>query len=100
MAGQTTSRSREIVKLMVNLLLSELSEDLAKSHVVKTTLRPTTWRDREGMLSVAEAYIQPEQRGQLPRSLRPETSNDECLGGARAPCRRGVTAEYRAREIH
>ena len=45
---------REIIKLMVNLLLSD-EEDLAKSHVVKTIYDPTCGTG--GMLSVAEEYI-------------------------------------------
>jgi len=51
---------REVIKLMVNLLLSP-EEDLAKSHVVKTIYDPACGTG--GMLSVAEAYI---------RELNPE----------------------------
>ncbi|MCB0786252.1 MAG: SAM-dependent DNA methyltransferase, partial [Flavobacteriales bacterium] len=45
---------REIIKLTVNLLLSD-EEDLAKSHVVKTIYDPTCGTG--GMLSSAEEYI-------------------------------------------
>jgi len=46
---------REVIKLMVNLLLSP-EKDLARSHVVKTIYDPTCGTG--GMLSVAEHYIQ------------------------------------------
>ncbi len=45
---------REVIKLMVNLLLSP-EEDLAQSHVVKTIYDPACGTG--GMLSVAEKYI-------------------------------------------
>lgn len=45
---------REVIKLMVNLLLSP-EKDLAKSHVVKTIFDPACGTG--GMLSVAEEYI-------------------------------------------
>lgn len=45
---------REVIKLMVNLLLSP-ETDLRKSHVVKTIYDPTCGTG--GMLSVAEKYI-------------------------------------------
>jgi len=45
---------REVIKLMVNLLLSP-EKDLARSHVVKTIYDPTCGTG--GMLSVAEKYI-------------------------------------------
>ncbi|MFC7336128.1 N-6 DNA methylase [Haloferula chungangensis] len=45
---------REVIKLMVNLLLSP-EKDLARSHVVKTIYDPTCGTG--GMLSVAEHYI-------------------------------------------
>lgn len=45
---------REVIKLMVNLLLSE-DGDLRKSHVVKTIYDPACGTG--GMLSVAEEYI-------------------------------------------
>lgn len=45
---------REVIKLMVNLLLSP-EKDLAKSHVVKTIYDPACGTG--GMLSVAEEYI-------------------------------------------
>lgn len=45
---------REVIKLMVNLLLSP-EEDLARSHVVKTIFDPACGTG--GMLSVAEQYI-------------------------------------------
>jgi type I restriction enzyme M protein len=45
---------REVIKLMVNLLLSP-ERDLAKSHVVKTIYDPACGTG--GMLSVAENYI-------------------------------------------
>src|SRR5664280_712717 len=45
---------REVIKLMVNLLLSP-ETDLRKSHVVKTFYDPTSGTG--GMLSVAENYI-------------------------------------------
>lgn len=46
---------REVIKLMVNLLLSP-EKDLARSHVVKTIYDPACGTG--GMLSVAEKYIQ------------------------------------------
>src|SRR6266436_3752810 len=45
---------REVIKLMVNLLLSP-EKDLGKSHVVKTIYDPACGTG--GMLSVAEQYI-------------------------------------------
>ncbi|MBU1664084.1 MAG: type I restriction-modification system subunit M [Gammaproteobacteria bacterium] len=45
---------REVIKLMVNLLLSP-EQDLRRSHVVKTIYDPTCGTG--GMLSVAEKYI-------------------------------------------
>ncbi len=45
---------REVIKLMVNLLLSP-EKDLARSHVVKTIYDPACGTG--GMLSVAEQYI-------------------------------------------
>ena len=45
---------REVIKLMVNLLLSP-EEDLNRSHVVKTIYDPACGTG--GMLSVAETYI-------------------------------------------
>lgn len=45
---------REVIKLMVNLLLSP-EKDLARSHVVKTIFDPACGTG--GMLSVAEKYI-------------------------------------------
>ena len=45
---------REVIKLMVNLLLSP-EKDLARSHVVKTIYDPACGTG--GMLSVAEEYI-------------------------------------------
>ena len=45
---------REVIKLMVNLLLSP-EQDLARSHVVKTIYDPACGTG--GMLSVAERYI-------------------------------------------
>ena len=45
---------REVIRLMVNLLLSP-EEDLRKSHVVKTIYDPACGTG--GMLSVAEKYI-------------------------------------------
>jgi len=45
---------REVIKLMVNLLLTP-EKDLAKSHVVKTIYDPACGTG--GMLSVAEQYI-------------------------------------------
>jgi len=45
---------REVIKLMVNLLLSP-EKDLRRSHVVKTILDPACGTG--GMLSVAEKYI-------------------------------------------
>ncbi len=45
---------REVIRLMVNLLLSP-EKDLARSHVVKTIYDPACGTG--GMLSVAEKYI-------------------------------------------
>ena len=57
---------REVIKLMVNLLLSP-EQDLRKSHVVKTIYDPACGTG--GMLSVAERYI---------RDLKAE-ANRTCL---------------------
>ena len=50
---------REVIKLMVNLLLSP-EKDLARSHVVKTIYDPACGTG--GMLSVSEKYIRDERR--------------------------------------
>jgi len=52
---------REVIKLMVNLLLSP-EKDLTHSHVVKTIYDPACGTG--GMLSVSEQYPRAEQRGQ------------------------------------
>ena len=64
---------REVVKLMVNLLLST-ETDLGKSHVVKTIYDPTCGTG--GMLSVAEQYIKDLNRDADPH-LFGQDYNDE-----------------------
>jgi type I restriction enzyme M protein len=64
---------REVIKLMVNLLLSP-EEDLRKSHVVKTIYDPTCGTG--GMLSVSEQYIRDLNHEALPQ-LYGQDWNDE-----------------------
>jgi type I restriction enzyme M protein len=64
---------REVIKLMVNLLLSP-EKDLARSHVVKTIYDPACGTG--GMLSVAEKYIRDLNRDAQPK-LFGQDWNDE-----------------------
>jgi type I restriction enzyme M protein len=64
---------REVIKLMVNLLLSP-EQDLTKSHVVKTIYDPACGTG--GMLSVAEEYIRELNRTAQPK-LYGQDWNDE-----------------------
>ncbi len=64
---------REVIKLMVNLLLSP-EKDLARSHVVKTIYDPACGTG--GMLSVAEKYIRDLNSEAQPR-LFGQDWNDE-----------------------
>ena len=64
---------REVIKLMVNLLLSP-EQDLRKSHVVKTIYDPACGTG--GMLSVAEKYIRDLNRDANPH-LFGQDWNDE-----------------------
>jgi type I restriction enzyme M protein len=64
---------REVIKLMVNLLLSP-EKDLARSHVVKTIYDPACGTG--GMLSVAEKYIRDLNRDANPH-LFGQDWNDE-----------------------
>ena len=64
---------REVVRLMVNLLLSS-ETDLGRSHVVKTIYDPTCGTG--GMLSVAEQYIRDLNRDADPH-LFGQDYNDE-----------------------
>jgi type I restriction enzyme M protein len=59
---------REVIKLMVNLLLSP-EKDLARSHVVKTIYDPTCGTG--GMLSVSEKHIRDLNADAQPKLLRP-----------------------------
>ena len=59
---------REVIKLMVNLLLSP-EKDLRKSHVVKTIYDPACGTG--GMLSVAENYIRDLNAEAQPAAVRP-----------------------------
>jgi type I restriction enzyme M protein len=64
---------REVIKLMVNLLLSP-EKDLARSHVVKTIYDPACGTG--GMLSVSEKYIRDLNADALPK-LFGQDWNDE-----------------------
>ncbi|MDD5458109.1 MAG: class I SAM-dependent DNA methyltransferase [Phycisphaerae bacterium] len=71
---------REVIKLMVNLLLSP-ETDLRKSHVVKTIYDPACGTG--GMLSVAENYIRSLNRDAQPH-LYGQDWNDEAWAVCRA----------------
>jgi len=71
---------REVIKLMVNLLLSP-EIDLRKSHVVKTIYDPACGTG--GMLSVAEKYIRDLNREAQPH-LFGQDWNDEAWAVCRA----------------
>jgi type I restriction enzyme M protein len=71
---------REVIKLMVNLLLSP-ETDLRKSHVVKTFYDPTSGTG--GMLSVAENYIRKLNSEAQPH-LYGQDWNDEAYAICRA----------------
>lgn len=71
---------REVIKLMVNLLLSP-EEDLRKSHVVKTIYDPACGTG--GMLSVAEKYIKDLNNEAHPH-LYGQDWNDEAYAICRA----------------
>ncbi len=71
---------REVIRLMVNLLLSP-EEDLRKSHVVKTIYDPACGTG--GMLSVAEQYIRDLNSDAQPH-LYGQDWNDEAYAICRA----------------
>ena len=71
---------REVIKLMVNLLLSP-ETDLRKSHVVKTIYDPACGTG--GMLSVSENYIR-ELNSDAQPHLFGQDCNDEAYGICRA----------------
>ena len=71
---------REVIKLMVNLLLSP-EEDLRKSHVVKTIYDPACGTG--GMLSVAEHHIR-ELNSQAQPHLYGQDLNDEAWAVCRS----------------
>lgn len=71
---------REVIKLMVNLLLSP-ETDLRKSHVVKTIYDPACGTG--GMLSVAENYIRKLNTEALPK-LYGQDWNDDAYAVCRA----------------
>ncbi|MDD3464656.1 MAG: class I SAM-dependent DNA methyltransferase [Candidatus Cloacimonetes bacterium] len=64
---------REVIKLMVNLLLSPES-DLAKSHVVKTIFDPACGTG--GMLTAAETYIKELNRDAKPHMFGQDWNKD------------------------
>jgi type I restriction enzyme M protein len=70
---------REVIKLMVNLLLSP-EKDLARSHVVKTIYDPACGTG--GMLSVAERYIR-----DLNQDAHPKLFGQDWNDGAWAVCK-------------
>lgn len=70
---------REVIKLMVNLLLSP-EKDLARSHVVKTIYDPACGTG--GMLSVAEKYIR-----QLNEEAQPKLFGQDWNDEAWAVCK-------------
>jgi type I restriction enzyme M protein len=76
---------REVIKLMVNLLLSP-EKDLRRSHVVKTIYDPACGTG--GMLSVAESYIRAQNSDANPH-LFGQDWNDE----AWAVCKSASSAE-------
>lgn len=71
---------REVIKLMVNLLLSP-EQDLRRSHVVKTIYDPACGTG--GMLSVAEKYIRDLNKDAKPH-LYGQDWNDEAWAVCRA----------------
>jgi len=71
---------REVIKLMVNLLLSP-ETDLRKSHVVKTIYDPACGTG--GMLSVAESYVR-QLNSEAQPHLFGQDWNDEAYGICRA----------------
>jgi len=71
---------REVIRLMVNLLLSP-EKDLAKSHVVKTIYDPACGTG--GMLSVSEQYIRDMNRDAQPK-LFGQDWNDEAWAVCRS----------------
>lgn len=71
---------REVIRLMVNLLLSP-EEDLRKSHVVKTIYDPACGTG--GMLSVAEQYIR-DLNSEAQPHLYGQDWNDEAYAICRA----------------
>ena len=71
---------REVIKLMVNLLLSP-EKDLAHSHVVKTIYDPACGTG--GMLSVAEKYLRDLNRDAQPK-LFGQDWNDEAWAVCRS----------------
>ncbi|CAN5617981.1 class I SAM-dependent DNA methyltransferase [soil metagenome] len=70
---------REVIRLMVNLLLSP-EKDLGKSHVVKTIYDPACGTG--GMLSVSENYIK-----QLNKNADPHLYGQDWNDGAWAVCK-------------
>ena len=70
---------REVIKLMVNLLLSP-EQDLRRSHVVKTIYDPACGTG--GMLSVAEEYLR-----ELNPAAKLEVFGQELNGETYAICR-------------
>lgn len=71
---------REVIKLMVNLLLSP-EQDLRRSHVVKTIYDPACGTG--GMLSVAEKYIRDLNKDAQPK-LYGQDWNDEAWAVCRS----------------
>ena len=83
---------REVIKLMVNLLLSP-EEDLGKSHVVKTIFDPACGTG--GMLSAAEKYIR-----ELNSDAKPHMYGQDWNKESYAVCCSDMLIKGEAAEIH
>ena len=83
---------REVIKLMVNLLLSP-EEDLGKSHVVKTIFDPACGTG--GMLTAAETYIR-----ELNRKAKPIMYGQDWNKESYAVCCSDMLIKGEAAEIH
>lgn len=83
---------REVIKLMVNLLLSP-EEDLGKSHVVKTIFDPACGTG--GMLTAAEKYIR-----ELNSDAKPHMYGQDWNKESYAVCCSDMLIKGEAAEIH
>jgi type I restriction enzyme M protein len=83
---------REVIKLMVNLLLSP-EQDLAKSHVVKTIYDPACGTG--GMLTAAETYIK-----ELNRDAQPHLYGQDWNKESYAVCCSDMLIKGEKADIH